>query len=96
MTFEKLFMKYTLPVLMLEAAFTVIALFNSILGLVLGCIIFTATPLAYSVIYRGWLSTKQYEIKKRIIERAKAGEAGEEGANIMLKIIEDNGILIDY
>ena len=103
-TLEKLFMRVILPVVILGAtcaliALTVCILPNNFIGfalsLVSGAAIGFAGARVYRMLYRAWLSTKQDEIKARIIERARA-KGGEEGANIMLKVIEDNGILIDY
>lgn len=106
MTFEKLFMKYILPVLMLGAVFGISLLVvpilpdncsDLVLYLVLNCIIFMATLEVYHKLYISWLSTKQDEIKERLRQRAKAeGREVEEDLDIILKYVEGKGIIVDY
>ena len=104
MTFEKLFMRAILPVLMLGAVFGITLLIIPILPgnciglvllLVLSSIIFAGALEVYHKLYRSWLSTKQDEIKERLRQRAKA-EGTEENLDITLKCMEANGILVDY
>ena len=106
MTFEKLFMKTILPVLMLGAAFGISLLIVPILpdnyiGLVLysviSIILFVASVEVYYKLYSSWLSTKQDEIIERLRQRAKAeGKEAEENLDIILKYMKANRILADY
>ena len=106
MTFEKLFMKYILPVLMLGAVFGISLLIGHILpgnyiglalNLVLDVSIFMAALELYHKLYRSWLSTKQDELKERLRQRAKAaGRKVEENLDFTLKLMEANRILIDF
>ena len=108
MTFEKLFMKAILPVLMLGAALGINFLILPIililpynyfifgLYLALSAAIIVGAVEVYHKLYRNWLSTKQDELKKILRQRANAkGSKIEENLDITLKCMEANGILID-
>ena len=105
MIFEKLFMKYILPVLMVGATFGIILLImfilpDDLIGLMfylVSCIIFMAVLGVSRKLYSSWLPTRQDEIKERLRQRAKAeGREVEESLDIILKYIEDKGLLVDY